>query len=262
MRPLLLLRKTTLCPGHGCVCANWFYSLLFLISAVLQILLSRHHKKEKRYGPGPSNNYTSGKPKKSFWKRSKKTTRDAELGVVGTGLVVAEEKHHHKHQNNNFARPSHDTAMTGSTAAMPEATYGGSNTKTPHDPVPHTHEAGYPSQVTGLVGTPMAASEATYAAPDTAYGGPVTRYGNDATTHTHSGGHLSRDSNMNGAGLTSSEPDYRRANSRIITEYDNNPGPQVHNGGFPHIEQGVIGDYAGNHSDQGYDHTTYGKTNY
>lgn len=72
---------------------------LFLITAVMQVLLVKHHRKEKRYGPGPSNNYTSGSGKFAFWKRNKKVhnTRDAEMATAGT------------------VRPSHDTGYTGTT---------------------------------------------------------------------------------------------------------------------------------------------------
>lgn len=100
----------------------------------MAVLLMRHHKKEKSYGPSPSNNYTSGAGKKSYFKRNKnrKTDRDAEeLGAVGGGsALIAEEKSHHKKHNGNDIRPSHDTGMTGSTAAVPETTtYGGSSEK-------------------------------------------------------------------------------------------------------------------------------------
>jgi hypothetical protein len=59
-------------------------AFLFLVTAAMQILLIRHHKKEKRFGPSPSNNYTSGAGKKGgLFSRKKKTTaveKDAELG--------------------------------------------------------------------------------------------------------------------------------------------------------------------------------------
>jgi len=86
---------------------------LFLITAVVQVLLVRHHKKEKRYGPGPSNNYTSGVGRRPFWKRNKKVhnTRDAEMATAGT------------------IRPSHDTGYTGTTTGngvngLDESKYG------------------------------------------------------------------------------------------------------------------------------------------
>lgn len=79
--------------------------LLFLISAVWNILLVRHHKKEKRYGPSPSNNYTKGS-RRPFWKRNKAPkghdTRDAELATAHAG---------HGHHS----RVSHETGMTGTT---------------------------------------------------------------------------------------------------------------------------------------------------
>ncbi|KAF2839707.1 hypothetical protein M501DRAFT_901436, partial [Patellaria atrata CBS 101060] len=77
-------------------------AFLFFLSALTQIWLARHHKKEKRYGPSPSNNYTSGTGRRRFWNRRRgpKTTRDAEIGAG------------HKEY-----RPSHDTAYTGSTVA-------------------------------------------------------------------------------------------------------------------------------------------------
>ena len=48
---------------------NTHGSLLFLFSVFLQIWVSRHHKKEKKYGPSPANNYTSGSGRKKFWQR-------------------------------------------------------------------------------------------------------------------------------------------------------------------------------------------------
>lgn len=45
-------------------------SFLFLISILFQILLARHHKREKRFGPSPANGYTSGS-RRRFWSRKK-----------------------------------------------------------------------------------------------------------------------------------------------------------------------------------------------
>ncbi|KAJ5184122.1 hypothetical protein N7492_001738 [Penicillium capsulatum] len=39
---------------------------LFLISILFQVLLARHHKREKRFGPSPANGYTSGSRRKWF----------------------------------------------------------------------------------------------------------------------------------------------------------------------------------------------------
>lgn len=88
---------------------------LFLITAVWQVMMIKHHKKEKKYGPSPSNNYTSGSGKTPFWKRgrrNKRTTRDMETaGAMGpTGTAV---------------RPSHETGTTlGNNAYASEPKYG------------------------------------------------------------------------------------------------------------------------------------------
>ncbi|CDM31420.1 hypothetical protein DTO013E5_379 [Penicillium roqueforti] len=42
----------------------------YLISILFQILLARHHKREKRFGPSPTNGYTNGS-RKAFWRRNK-----------------------------------------------------------------------------------------------------------------------------------------------------------------------------------------------
>lgn len=111
-------------------------AVLFLISALIQFLLARHHRREKRYGPSPDNNYTSGKTGRKFWVRKPKTTHDAELGTVnGTttthathtspamthsttpAVGLATDGHHHD------IRPSGDTGYTGSTVAPPGSHY-------------------------------------------------------------------------------------------------------------------------------------------
>lgn len=87
----------------ACFAMAVFNIFLFLITAIVQALLARHHKKEKRYGPSPKNNYTMGTGRRSFWRRNRKVhnTRDAELA---TGTVPG-----------GAYRPSHETGMTGST---------------------------------------------------------------------------------------------------------------------------------------------------
>lgn len=101
-------------------------AFLFLITALMQIALVRHHRSEKKYGPSPANNYTSGSGRRRFWQRKPKTTdntleKDAELGVAGAGVGAAATHHTRQHD----LRPSHDTAYTGSTVAAPNAGTGG-----------------------------------------------------------------------------------------------------------------------------------------
>jgi len=93
-------------------------AFLFIISALVQLWLGRHHQKEKRYGPSPSNNYTTGSGNRWFKRnRGPKTTnqayqKDAELGAVGAGGLAA--AHH-----DDF-RPSHET---GTTVGGPTGTF-------------------------------------------------------------------------------------------------------------------------------------------
>lgn len=93
-------------------------AFLFLLSVPLQIFMNRHHKKEKRYGPSPSNGYTRGSGVK-FWQRNQRKrsgVRDPEVGTVphATGGLAAPT---------HDVRPSHDTAYTGSTVAAPGTGY-------------------------------------------------------------------------------------------------------------------------------------------
>jgi len=102
---------------------------LFLCSAILQLVLGRHAKREKRFGPGPSNNYTSGTGKQSrFGRRNKgmvandpvdthtRDTRDVELGTgLATSTAAAD------------MRPSADTAVTDTAYGGPESKYFNNN---------------------------------------------------------------------------------------------------------------------------------------
>jgi len=86
---------------------------LFLVCALFQMVLAANHRKEKRYGPSPSNNYKSGSGRTPFWKRGgrkNRTTQDAELATatVGTGAALGAGRHHHD-------RVSNDTGYTGET---------------------------------------------------------------------------------------------------------------------------------------------------
>lgn len=93
-------------------------AFLFLITALMQIVLSRNHKKESKYGPSPANNYTSGRGNRGFWAR-KNAEKEAELGTgagVGAGLAAPNAT--------RDIRPSHDTAYTGSTVAPTGANTG------------------------------------------------------------------------------------------------------------------------------------------
>ncbi|KAF2281445.1 uncharacterized protein EI97DRAFT_367368 [Westerdykella ornata] len=90
-------------------------AVLFFISAFVQLALGRHHKREKRYGPSPANNYTYGRGTK-FWRRKGHTgPRDPEMAgtvsAVGAGQTTGTLA-----PGANDYRPSYDTAYTGTTA--------------------------------------------------------------------------------------------------------------------------------------------------
>lgn len=178
-------------------------SFLFLLTAIMAVLLMRHHKKEKKFGPGPSNGYTSGAGKKPpFWKRNKKTNHDAELGTMGAGsAAIVDEKHHKKNNRVSDIRPSHETGMTGSTAAPPDA-YGGTTSKYAEPAVPthHNNNNGYAAYTPQQNGTNYETGTAT------------TTSGFNNTTHAHGHG-------QHGA---------------VPVIHDPKPYAEVHHGGFPH----------------------------
>ncbi|KAF2858137.1 hypothetical protein K470DRAFT_221939 [Piedraia hortae CBS 480.64] len=93
-------------------------ALLFFLAAVLQIALVRQHKKHKRYGPSPANNYTSGPGKRhGLFGKKKKATHDAELGTAGTAGAVGAGTGAGLAAPAHEMRPSADTAYTGTTMA-------------------------------------------------------------------------------------------------------------------------------------------------
>ncbi|CRK16881.1 hypothetical protein HYQ45_012541 [Verticillium longisporum] len=69
----------------ACFAVSIIAIVFFLLSILVEVFLVRHHKKEKRFGPGPDNNYTSGSGGKKtrgpggglFGWRNKRKARDA-----------------------------------------------------------------------------------------------------------------------------------------------------------------------------------------
>lgn len=113
----------------------------------MQIFLKRSHAKDKRYGPSPANNYTSGAGKRKFWQRKPKEEKpaDEELGTYGAGVAPATLAA----PNNPDMRPSHETGYTGTTV--------GQSGDNPYDKVdsmhgnhaPHGTHGGYYTQPQG-----------------------------------------------------------------------------------------------------------------
>ena len=103
------------------------FRLLFAISIILQVWVSRHAQKEKKYGPSPANNYTSGSGHRKFWQRHPKRTndtyaKDTEMTPVNggattadTGLATDSANPYAVGGTGNSYRPSHETGYTGTT---------------------------------------------------------------------------------------------------------------------------------------------------
>jgi hypothetical protein len=102
-------------------------ALLLLLAIPLQLALSKHHKKEKRYGPGPSNGYTAGSGGMKFWQRKKARRSGLNRHDPEVGAVPVASTHGGLAAPTHDVRPSHDTAYTGSTVAPPGAAYDGAH---------------------------------------------------------------------------------------------------------------------------------------
>jgi len=92
----------------------------FLLSIPLSLALTKHHKKEKAFGPGPNNGYTAGSPKRKFWQRKPKNTAYVE--------------------KNPDALPSHTTP-----AAM-RSSYATESTAVGNEPIYDKYNAHVPQQ--------------------------------------------------------------------------------------------------------------------
>jgi hypothetical protein len=79
---------------------------LFLVTAAVQVLLARHHRKEKRYGPSPANNYTSGSGRTPFWKRARFGRQQTDHGTLAAEAATA---------GTAPMRTSYETGYTGNT---------------------------------------------------------------------------------------------------------------------------------------------------
>jgi hypothetical protein len=100
-------------------------AFLFLLTAAVQVLLVRHHKKEKRYGPSPSNNYTSGSSKRKFWQRKPKATpHDTEMSPAGVAAVNGRPSYETSTtvgNNAGFGKDNIDPTTYGNTSYAPTA---------------------------------------------------------------------------------------------------------------------------------------------
>lgn len=100
---------------------------LFLLTAVLSVLLVRHHRREKRYGPSPANNYTSGSGRRAFWRRRRdgrgrgffsRSNRNADAVPAAVPPTAS------YYDQNRFSQETGHTGSTMHGAIAPEPKYG------------------------------------------------------------------------------------------------------------------------------------------
>ncbi|KAK7515108.1 uncharacterized protein IWZ02DRAFT_459060 [Phyllosticta citriasiana] len=109
----------TACRFNKACCAVAIIAVfLFLLAALCQFFFARVQQKEKRYGPSPANNYTSGSGRNplGFFRRKRAKTvdnGDSTLGDFGAGVPASTVSG----AEAVGTRPSGETAYTGSTVA-------------------------------------------------------------------------------------------------------------------------------------------------
>jgi len=136
--------------NKACFAVALIGAFLFALSAIMQLWLGRHHKREKAFGPSPTNNYTKGSGGSWFKRRrGAKTTHDAyakDAEATGAlGVPVAE------------SRRSHETGYTNTTAGMTDGTYAGNKYETHQTHVPQAAiptAGGYHTAPTGTAVNP------------------------------------------------------------------------------------------------------------
>ncbi|KAM0285985.1 hypothetical protein ACHAQH_001174 [Verticillium albo-atrum] len=134
----------------ACFAVSLVAIFFFLFSLIVEVFLVRHHKKEKRFGPGPDNNYTSGSGKKAAgggllgW-RNKRRNRNAAVADADNTLPVHTHPDDVRNSYNTEATAvapgqdanpySHNKPETGYgyDHAAPGAAYGASNETYAHD---------------------------------------------------------------------------------------------------------------------------------
>ncbi|KAF4463230.1 membrane-associating domain-containing [Fusarium albosuccineum] len=91
----------------ACLAVAIIAIFFFVFSILMEVALARHHRKEKRFGPSPANNYTSGYGKKGgfFGRLFRRKTAATE---AGHDLP----EHTHPDQLNDDFRQSHATERT------------------------------------------------------------------------------------------------------------------------------------------------------
>ncbi|WYZ38896.1 hypothetical protein EsH8_III_000810 [Colletotrichum jinshuiense] len=125
----------------ACFAVSIVAIIFFIISILVEVALARHHRKEKRFGPSPKNNYTSGSGSKpGFFSSFRRGGRAAAPVTNDNALPM--------HTSPDQVRTSYATETTavGQDGGYPkyEGGYGNAN---------NTHDYGYGhGQETGTTG--------------------------------------------------------------------------------------------------------------
>ncbi|KAJ5097932.1 hypothetical protein N7532_004933 [Penicillium argentinense] len=103
---------------------------LFLISILFQILLARHHKREKRFGPSPANGYTSGS-RRRWWRRNKASADTGADALPGhptpSDVEMDGEPKNEKNWFGSWGRKNNTTAPAANGSGAVQNGYGYGN---------------------------------------------------------------------------------------------------------------------------------------
>ncbi|KAF4119628.1 hypothetical protein GMORB2_4537 [Geosmithia morbida] len=112
----------------ACLAVAIISTVFFLISALLEVALVRHHRKAKRYGPGPGNDYTSGYGRKpGFFGRFRRNKRrgDAESeSALPAHTTPAQLDGRQSYATDNTAHGSNENPYGSAHNAKYETGYG------------------------------------------------------------------------------------------------------------------------------------------
>jgi hypothetical protein len=93
--------------------------VFFLLSIPIELLLIRHRRKERAFGPSPNNGYTAGSPRRKFWQRKPKRNAayaEKNADALPTHTTPADIR-------NSYAT---DTTAVGGAGEVPVNKYGNS----------------------------------------------------------------------------------------------------------------------------------------
>lgn len=115
----------------ACLAVAIIAIVFFVISILVELALVRHHRKEKRFGPGPANNYTSGSGKGAgfFGRFRRGGTKRSQMPADESGLPT-----HTQPDQLNYGRESYATETTAVNGPVGQAYGGHENGYKKHEP--------------------------------------------------------------------------------------------------------------------------------